>query len=184
MTAVYFSRMYPGAELACVEPVPDNLRVLAENLRLNGLRAVLFAAAVDVQDGRVIMDLHPMDYGHKISDAQVHSKYGTFEVDAVSIETILERVGWSRIGLLKVDVEGHERALFGSRCEWLNRVDNICIECHGDFGEADLRRLAERFSFSTPTRLEGVWFLTRDEPWHGRQESAVGASQESATERH
>jgi len=33
MTAVYFGRAYPAARLACVEPVPDNLRVLARNLR-------------------------------------------------------------------------------------------------------------------------------------------------------
>src|SRR5262245_22207843 len=44
LTAVYFSRLFPMAALACVEPVPENLRVLARNLELNAIRATVIPA--------------------------------------------------------------------------------------------------------------------------------------------
>jgi len=48
------------------------------------------------------------------------------------------RRGRSRIGLLKMDVEGAEVVVFGGKCVWLNQVDRIAIELHDDsvFGNA------------------------------------------------
>jgi hypothetical protein len=43
-----------------------------------------------------------------------------------------------RIGLLKVDIEGGEFAVFG-RAEdlrWLDRVEQVVMEVHRDFGDA------------------------------------------------
>jgi hypothetical protein len=35
LATVYFARMFPRAALACVEPAPENLRLLRDNLALN-----------------------------------------------------------------------------------------------------------------------------------------------------
>jgi FkbM family methyltransferase len=161
MTAVYFGRVYPQARLACVEPIPDNLRVLTRNLALNSIRAEVLPAAVDVKDGQVVMQLEPMDYGHKVAASGANPLNETVEVEAVSIPTILRRLGWERIGLLKVDIEGHEKVLLSTGCEWLGLVDAMCIECHDGFGERDLQRLSERFGFLPPERLAGIWLTTR-----------------------
>jgi hypothetical protein len=77
------------------------------------------------------------------------------------VPTICRQLGWSRIGLLKVDIEGHEKVLFAEGCEWLARVDVICIEWHDEFGEIELGKLADRFGFSRPQLLPGIWFMTR-----------------------
>jgi FkbM family methyltransferase len=161
MTAVYFGRIYPQAELACVEPIPRNLRVLERNLELNAIRAEVIPAAVDAKDGYVAMQLDPMDYGHKVAASGASPLHETVEVEAISIPTILQRLGWARIGLLKVDIEGHEKILFSTDCEWFSLVDAMCIECHDGFGEYDLQRLAERFGFLPPERLPGIWLMTR-----------------------
>ena len=44
----------------------------------------------------------------------------------------------SKIGLLKMDVEGAEVVIFGGECAWLYQVDRIAIELHEDtvFGNA------------------------------------------------
>lgn len=159
-TAVYFARAYPNARLACVEPVPDNVRVLMHNLELNSVAAVVISAAVDVKDGEVLMELGTMDYGHKIATSPIASR-GMLKVEAFSIPTILRRLCWARIGLLKIDIEGHEKVLFSGDCDWLSLVDNICIECHEGFTERDLQLLAQRFLFRAPQALPGIWFLTR-----------------------
>lgn len=159
-SAVYFARHYPNACMACVEPVPTNVRVLIRNLELNGVNAAVIPAAVDVSDGRVMMGLGRMDYGHKISSSTVDDE-PVLEVEAISVPTILRRLEWKRIGLLKVDIEGHESALFSGNCDWLRQVDNICIECHDGFAEQDLRILAERHFFQPPRALRGIWLLSR-----------------------
>ncbi|MGZ5103928.1 MAG: FkbM family methyltransferase [Usitatibacter sp.] len=162
MTAVYFGRVYPNAQVACVEPVPGNVRVLERNLALNSIRATVLAAAVDVRDGQVRMELLDKDYGHRVAGAGGTQGHETVEVPALSVPTMMRRLGWQRIGLLKVDIEGHEKVLFSSDCEWLGLVDSMCIECHEGFGESDLRSLAARFGFLEPVLLPGIWLLTRN----------------------
>jgi len=130
LTAVYFGRVYPGARLACVEPVPDNLRLLERNLELNAIKAEVIAGAVHSADGKLRIELGAMDYGHKVSDESRQPPGQFVEVAAYSVPTLLKRLGWKRIGLLKVDIEGHEKVLFAADCDWLNLVDAMCIECH------------------------------------------------------
>jgi FkbM family methyltransferase len=160
-TSVYFARVYPSASLAYVEPVPDNVRILTWNLELNEIEPVVFPGAADAGDGCVVMELGVMDYGHKIASPPIESKLRV-EVAGFSVPTILRRLGWDRVGLLKIDIEGHERALFAGDCEWLKQVDNMCIECHEGFGARDLQMLAERFNFCMPRALPGIWFMNRE----------------------
>lgn len=158
-TAVYFSRSYPDAKIACVEPMPNNVESLRRNLKLNGIKAVVFAAAAAVRDGAVAMRRNAKDYGHQVA---FEAEDSSIQVTALSLATILNQLGWNRIGLLKIDIEGYERLLLQQNTQWLERVDNICIECHGDFGERDLARVANAHGFASPLRLPGIWLLTRE----------------------
>jgi hypothetical protein len=52
---------------------------------------------------------------------------------STDIDTILRNSGFERISILKIDVEGAEAEIFASNYEsWLDRVDNLVIELHGD----------------------------------------------------
>jgi FkbM family methyltransferase len=161
LSAVYFGRRYPAAAIACVEPWPDNLRLLANNLALNGVRAAIIPEAVHASDGRVLLERGARDYAHRIVMPAEGEAKPRLEVDAVSVPTALRRLGWDRIGLLKVDIEGHEAVLFGGDCAWLNQVDAMCIEWHVEDGPARLASLARRFGFSEPRRLPGAWFISK-----------------------
>lgn len=160
LSAIYFARMFPDAELACVEPAPDNLRVLNKNLELNNVRAAVIAAAVDADDGRVLLELGERDYAHQIVAPSMPPARPRLEVEAISVPTILRRLSWQRIGLLKVDIEGHEAALFARDCDWIERVDAMCIEWHVEGGPERLAALAKRFGFSSPRQLP-IWFMSR-----------------------
>jgi FkbM family methyltransferase len=166
LSAIYFARLYPESHIACVEPMPENLKLLIRNLRENAVEAEVIAAAVDAKDGVVAMEYGAADYGHKIAAAAPSSV--SLEVASVSVSSILRRLGWDRIGLLKIDIEGHESVLLSQACEWLADVDALCVEYHHHFAEAELGRLARQFGFLPPARLPGkIWFLTR--PDEGRQ---------------
>jgi FkbM family methyltransferase len=161
LTAIYFARAFPSARIACVEPAADNVRLLRRNLDMNGVRAAVFEAAAHVEDGRVTMERDAKDYGHRL--AETGDPAGEwFDVEAISVSAILERVGWKRIGLAKIDIEGHETTLFSERCEWLDRVDVICLEYHAEGAEPHLADVANRHGFLPPRLLPtGLWFLSR-----------------------
>jgi FkbM family methyltransferase len=162
LSAVYFGRMFPDAALACVEPAPDNLRLLRRNLALNAVRATVMAAAVDAGDRPLLLELQGRDYEHAIVEAGAQGTRPTLPVEGISVPTMLRRLAWDRIGLLKVDIEGHEVALFARDCDWLKRVDAMCIEWHVECGATRLASLARQFGFSEPQRLPAnIWFLTR-----------------------
>src|SRR5262249_17778760 len=102
-----------------------------------------------------------MDYAHRVARNTMTSRQ-TLKVNALSVPTVLQHLGWNRIGLLKVDIEGHEAALFSHDCNWLARVDAICIECHDEFDEDKLRKVTQRVGFTPPRRLTGIWFMARE----------------------
>jgi hypothetical protein len=52
---------------------------------------------------------------------------------ATDIGTLLEDSGYERISILKIDIEGAESVVFSSNYEsWIEKVDNLVIELHGD----------------------------------------------------
>jgi FkbM family methyltransferase len=161
MTAIYFHRCFPSAELACVEPIPGNLNMLRNNLRLNEVKAIVVSEAINSTDGQVVMEVAQKDYEHRVGRVNKTSGRQYLEVPAVSVPTLLRMLKWNRIGLLKIDIEGHERILLSENASWLELVDAICIECHDDFSSNDLRSLTERFGFLPPERLPGIWLLKR-----------------------
>ena len=56
----------------------------------------------------------------------------------VSVPQLMSAYQIDRIGLLKMDIEGGEFAVFdsGEDLRWLDRVEQVVMEVHGDFGDA------------------------------------------------
>jgi len=158
-TAIFFDRKFTNAEIACVEPMPQNVAVLRQNLALNDVAATVIDAAVTVTDSIVQMETHARDYGHKIAVDPMEVTTDLVSCKGISVPSIMKQMGWNRISLLKVDIEGYERFLLKENCSWLGLVDAICIECHPGYDEADLKRLAQDYGFQGPTRLPGTWLL-------------------------
>jgi FkbM family methyltransferase len=162
-TSLYFGRKYSRAALACVEPVDTNVRLLTRNLESNGINATIFNAAVGINDGFLEMNLDAHDYGHKVAGID-YGKAITgrlIKVESLSIPTLMSRLNWPKIGLLKIDIEGYEGVLLRQNCDWLRKVDALCIECHENYGEADLIALAQKFGFTPPAALPGCWLMVR-----------------------
>lgn len=158
-TAIFFSRKFPQAQIACIEPMPQNLAVLRKNLSLNGIPAAVIDAAVAVEDGLLQMETDAHDYGHKVAANMSETSGVLVSCEGVSVPSLMKRLGWKHIGLLKIDIEGYERVLLKEKCDWLKLVDAICIECHPGYGEDDLKELAAKYGFEQPKRLPGIWLV-------------------------
>lgn len=162
-TSLYFARKYPAATMACVEPVPENVSLLNANLRSNAIAARVCAKAISVDDQPLIMQRAEKDYGHKVQGIPYGKQLNgeTLRVDSISIPSLMRDLGWERIGLLKIDVEGYEGILLRQNNQWLQKVDAVCIEIHEGFGEEDLRALAKTHDLRMQP-LPGTWLLTRN----------------------
>jgi FkbM family methyltransferase len=163
LTALYLARRYPRAAIACVEPFAANVQLLSQNLRINHIDAKIFAAAIDAEDGYVTMEIDVNDYGHRIAASNGYGAAGTSDIPAISVPTLMKKMGWDRIGLLKVDIEGHEKVLFSRNCDWLHQVDALCIEWHDEIsaGKQQLAAIADRFGFGPPQLHHDLWFISR-----------------------
>jgi FkbM family methyltransferase len=138
LASVFLQLAYPDAALACVEPVPANIRMIKLNFELNNLAVRLFEAAVGPEDGEAQFQILPSDpgagsalYAGVIPD----SRPEIVTVPMISVPSIMRTLGWDRIDLLKLDIEGGERQLLSHRPEWLAKVGAIIGEGHRGFGD-------------------------------------------------
>jgi FkbM family methyltransferase len=102
-----------GADVVAVEASPLNAGLLGEALCRNGFAGseVVNAAASDLA-GELDFNLHG-PWGH-VAKEGVDEGYERIRLPAVSLDGLLDRVGWDRPDLVKLDIEGWEpRALAG-----------------------------------------------------------------------
>jgi FkbM family methyltransferase len=132
LATLFFGVTCPGAELACVEPVPANVALIRRNLEQNGIRATIFEAAAGPADGTVefMVSDDPRESSAAVNAGGQSDKRQSRIVEMISVPTLLGKLGWDRIDLLKIDVEGAERELFAGEPTWLKKVEAIVGEGH------------------------------------------------------
>jgi FkbM family methyltransferase len=122
--------LFPTHPIVAVEPVPDNFRLLVENIRLNRCRDVLvLRRAIMDRPGATEVYLDPANTaGHSsvvaVSPALVRAP-------ALTLEMLLRRCGVSSVALLKIDCEGAEYpVILGSARHLWDAVANLVVEYH------------------------------------------------------
>jgi FkbM family methyltransferase len=110
---IYALRTGRFARAIAFEPEPRNARLLAMNLEANDLSeaVVVVRKAAGAAAGSAVLHLHPRNTGAHAIDAppSVDGK-GSLAVPIVRVEDELEALGVSpsEVGLIWIDVEGHE----------------------------------------------------------------------------
>jgi FkbM family methyltransferase len=153
-----FAARYPNARIASVEPHPSNLAALRENLHLNHVQAEVIPAAATVTDGPVrLMVRASLLHGLLPRDGRDVER--ELIVPGISIPTLLSQLEWRSIDVLKVDIEGYERVLFGGRPTWLNQVTRIIGEYHDSYRIPELRADLEPMGFTVSSLPHAHLFL-------------------------
>jgi FkbM family methyltransferase len=127
MFAIFTKNAFPDAQIICVEPDPENFRLLQKNLS-------------------VYDDVHCENCGvwNKDTKLKVYDKYNsgnwgmvveedliTGNIPAVSIKSLMDKYAVEYIDVLKIDIESSEKQLFADHYQdWLPRVKTIVIELH------------------------------------------------------
>jgi len=97
----------PAGTVLAVEPNPIVADALSRTLRINHLaHAVVVSAALSDRDGDGVLHVEPADTGlSRLADG------GGLPVILRRLDTIVVEARLARLDLVKIDVEGHERAV-------------------------------------------------------------------------
>jgi FkbM family methyltransferase len=113
------------------EPNPSAYARLLRNIEANGVKNVrTFPCAVGAAPGRVRMRMGSRtNVGEVVRDGDEGGRQ--IEVEMVTLDSMVEKLGVTRIDLIKMDVEGHEdRVLMGGE-RAAAMADRIVMEYHG-----------------------------------------------------
>lgn len=123
----------PEGMVFAFEPLPANLRVLEENLRLNSIPNVTIRReAVSDFSGDISFEF-PHEEASLIAGPLLESdNLGTFQVPAISLDDFVHQTGQS-IQFIKMDVEGAEAAVLRGGAQTLRTYHpSLVVELHHD----------------------------------------------------
>jgi len=143
--ALYFSRLWPQASIACVEPHTENLSVLKRTVALNNLRVRIFPVAAAVADGTVEFFVSRDASSNSLVGRPAWEKR---DVPALSVNTLMKELGWDHIHLLKIDIEGYESQLLSRNVDWLACTHEIVGEAHDGYSTHAMAGDLGRYGFS------------------------------------
>lgn len=126
MASLWLAKRYLFSQVIAVEPDPNNAALARQNLDLNGITGQVLEAAIGPKEGTARFE------------SSEHSNLGRLSergslVPMITVETIIKKFAVTRFGLIKIDIEGSEQALFDGPTEWLAHTDTIIIEFHPTF---------------------------------------------------
>ncbi len=160
-SSALFLSLFPGAFVLAVEPDPLNAELCRRNLAPYGDRAKIVEGAAWHKRGRLALSRGTFGDGREWATEVRAPRVGeTANVVAFDIPELLEMCPRKNIDILKVDIEGSERALFSFNAgEWLPCIRNICIEIHGaECQEAVATALAD-YDYKTSRSGEYTLYL-------------------------
>jgi FkbM family methyltransferase len=152
-SSAYFLSHFPRCRLIAVEPDASNFEILQKNLRpfagrVTALRAGVWPRRAGLRiseerfgDGR--------EWSYTVREAQPGESR---QLDGIDIASLLRTSGYERISILKIDVEGAEKWIFAENFEdWLDKVDVLVIELHGQDCSDVFHRAIGRYGFELST---------------------------------
>ncbi|AWN35458.1 FkbM family methyltransferase [Methylobacterium radiodurans] len=138
VTALYFKLRYPDATIVAIEPQDENFALLQKNLDgLDGVHCLKAALHSSADQGLAIVQ--PAGLGNDAYRMQgTAPSAGNARDDARVVGTITTCTVAGIVGqfpgcfpfVLKVDIEGHEKEVFGGDTASINRFPVIFLEPH------------------------------------------------------
>jgi FkbM family methyltransferase len=136
MASVYFANAFQDATIVAIEAAASNFAMLRANTapypNIVPLHAALWHEEVDL----LLEDPGDGEWGYQVRA----NATGGARVSGITIDRIMIDHGWDTIDVLKVDIEGAEREVFGHAESWIHRVGMIVIELRGPTVQEDMRQ--------------------------------------------
>ena len=157
----------PAGRVVAIEAHPESFEILCHFCRLNSLNNVdLVNCAVSDARGTIYIDTQPDWQGNTITVSKIA---GAHRVEAFTLDELAIARDLPRIDLLKVNIEGAEKAALEGLARCADRVQNAAIACH-DFranrGEGESYRTLD----AVKARPQALGFGVQTRTEHPRRE--------------
>lgn len=131
--AIALARMYPKATIVTLEPADENFRLLIKNCsardNIKPLKGALMPAGSE--------NVRLFDPGNgqwsfttQTDGGDVHQNIVEREIETYTLADLLKRFGFTEIGIIKLDIEGAEKAIFDEESPALLASVAVFAELH------------------------------------------------------
>jgi FkbM family methyltransferase len=139
---IYALRSQAFARAVAIEPDPHNFDILMRNLALNALadRVEAVCAAASAASGTLQLARHRKNQGaHSVESAFVAQPVDSITVRAVAVDELLVQLAIApeQVGLVKIDVEGHETAVLAGMAGLRRARVPVLVELTAARGDSD-----------------------------------------------
>jgi FkbM family methyltransferase len=132
----------PAGRVLCCEPNPPIAAALAATLRINNLvQATVVEAGLSAEDGAGTLAPHAGNSGMARLDTT-----GGIAVRLCRLDTLVAEQALARVDLVKIDVEGHERAVLEGGTDTLRRFRPALVFESGHENQSDRAAIAALFA--------------------------------------
>jgi FkbM family methyltransferase len=133
LASIYFSNRFPDARIIAIEPEESNFELLTKNIApYDNITAI--QGALWHRNERINLVDPGLGKWAFMTQAQdsIEERFGEIvqEVQGMTVDTIMKGQGIEHIDVLKVDIEGAEREVFGDPSSWIMKVDSLIVELH------------------------------------------------------
>lgn len=153
-TSFYLLHRFPDTVVTAIEPDRGNFDLCARNLAPFGDRVRLLKKGLWSEAAGLRVVAGTNGVGEWALEVRPCGPGEAADVEAVGMRDVLAAAPDGRIDLLKVDIEGAERQVFGDPTGWLDRVRNIVIELHGEDCERAFADALRGYRYDTRTNGE------------------------------
>ena len=153
--SIYASTFNSTIKIIALEPEPTNFALMKENLKLNHCKNVVIknVALAGSDEEKASLYLSENNHNHTTLQPNHFTTKPTeqLQITATNIKDLIEKNKLSKIGLLKMDIEGAEFEILKNlkKREW-NKIRNIAVEYHEDAvnKRSDLENIIRSHGFS------------------------------------
>lgn len=125
--SLWFAENFPKAKIIAIEPEKSNYNILKQNIKLykniESIQAGLWHKSTYLR----IVNTELGKWGSKTVEVDSFNKH---DIQAITINNILNNSNFNKIDILKLDIEGSEKEVFSKNLEWLDKTNMIIIELH------------------------------------------------------
>ena len=132
LATAYLATRYPSGRVVALEIEPGNVAMLRHNMRGYPNVSVVHAGLWSRTTRLAVQSPSGAEWAFQA--AERHAADATEDVPGLTVSDVMVQFGATHVDILKVDIEGAEREVFGPTAEeWLDRVRLIAVELHDAF---------------------------------------------------
>ena len=109
-TIMVGKKLKENGTVISIEPEKQNIKLLNENIKINGLKNVIvIEKACSNKNGKSTLYLEGTTFGGTSHSLEKHKHHvGEIIVDIETLDSIISKLKFKRVNLVKIDVEGSE----------------------------------------------------------------------------